>query len=71
MASLFVLLFRLPISVLSGPWMLGERPICGRLYVTSLEGETLVLAAKPSFEILARNPLKERALASLAISTCR
>ena len=40
----------------------------GRLYVTNLEGETLVLAAKPSLEVLARNPLKERTLASIAVS---
>jgi outer membrane protein assembly factor BamB len=45
-------------------------PVCaeGRLYVTNLEGETLVLAAKPTFEVLSRNPLKERTLASIAIS---
>jgi outer membrane protein assembly factor BamB len=40
----------------------------GRLYVTNLEGETLVLAAQPTFEILSRNPLKERTLASIAVS---
>jgi outer membrane protein assembly factor BamB len=40
----------------------------GRLYVTNLEGETVVLAAKPTFEILGRNPLKERTLASIAVS---
>ncbi len=40
----------------------------GRLYVTTLEGETVVMAAKPTFEILARNPLKERTLASIAVS---
>lgn len=40
----------------------------GRLYVTNLEGETLVLAAKPALEVLARNPLKERTLASIAVS---
>lgn len=39
-----------------------------RLYVTNLEGETLVLAAKPTFEVLSRNPLKERTLASIAVS---
>jgi hypothetical protein len=39
-----------------------------RLYVTNLEGETLVLAAGPKFEVLARNPLKERTLASVAVS---
>jgi outer membrane protein assembly factor BamB len=40
----------------------------GRLYVTTLEGETVVLAAKPAFAVLARNPLKERTLASIAVS---
>jgi outer membrane protein assembly factor BamB len=40
----------------------------GRLYVTNLEGETLVLAAQPTFEILGRNPLNERTLASIAVS---
>jgi outer membrane protein assembly factor BamB len=40
----------------------------GRLYVTNLEGETLVLAAQPTFEILSRNPLNERTLASIAIA---
>jgi outer membrane protein assembly factor BamB len=39
-----------------------------RLYVTNLEGETIVLAAKPEFEVLATNPLKERTLASIAVS---
>jgi outer membrane protein assembly factor BamB len=38
----------------------------GRLYVTNLEGETFVAAARPEFEVLARNPLKERTLASIA-----
>jgi outer membrane protein assembly factor BamB len=40
----------------------------GRLYVTTLDGETVVFAAKPKFEELARNPLKERTLASIAVS---
>jgi outer membrane protein assembly factor BamB len=40
----------------------------GRLYVTNLDGETLVLAAKPSLEVLSRNPLKERTLASIAVA---
>jgi hypothetical protein len=39
-----------------------------RLYVTNLNGETLVLAASPKFEVLARNRLEERTLASPAIS---
>jgi outer membrane protein assembly factor BamB len=40
----------------------------GRLYVTDQKGETLVLAAKPVLEILARNPLGERSQSSPAIS---
>lgn len=40
----------------------------GRLYVTNRAGETLVLAASPRFELLARNHLKERVQASLAIA---
>ncbi len=40
----------------------------GRLYVTNLEGETLVLAPKPKLEVLSRNPLGERTLASIAVS---
>jgi outer membrane protein assembly factor BamB len=39
-----------------------------RLYVTRLDGETVVVAAKPKFEVLANNPLKERTLSSIAIS---
>lgn len=39
----------------------------GRLYTTSLDGETIVFAATPEkFEILARNKIPERTLASLA-----
>jgi outer membrane protein assembly factor BamB len=40
----------------------------GRLYVANLDGETLVLAAKPTLAILARNPLQERTLASVAVA---
>jgi len=40
----------------------------GRLYVTNQQGETVVLAAKPTFEVLARNPLNERTQSSPAIS---
>ncbi len=40
----------------------------GKLYVTSLDGETFVLAAKPTYELLSKNPLGERTLASIAIS---
>jgi outer membrane protein assembly factor BamB len=40
-----------------------------KLYVTNVDGETLVLAAKPKFEVLSRNPLdKERTRASVAVS---
>jgi outer membrane protein assembly factor BamB len=39
-----------------------------KLYVTNVEGETLVLAAKPKFEIVSRNPLKETTRASIAVS---
>lgn len=40
-----------------------------RLYVTNTEGETFVLAAKPKFEVLARNPLpKETTRASIIAS---
>jgi outer membrane protein assembly factor BamB len=40
----------------------------GRLYVTSLDGETVILAPKPKFEVIARNKLGERTLSSLAIA---
>lgn len=40
----------------------------GRLYVTNQMGETVVLAAKAQFEIVARNPLGERTQSSPAIS---
>ena len=40
----------------------------GKLYVTSLEGETFVLAAGPKFQLLARNDLKEPIYAAPAVS---
>jgi len=40
----------------------------GRLYVTNRAGDTLVFAARPKFEQLAKNSLGEPVLASLAIS---
>jgi outer membrane protein assembly factor BamB len=40
----------------------------GRLYVTGMEGDTFVLAAGPGFARLAKNSLKERVLASIAVS---
>jgi outer membrane protein assembly factor BamB len=39
-----------------------------RLYFTNRDGETFVLAARPKFEILSRNPLKETTQASIAVS---
>ncbi len=39
-----------------------------KLYVTNQEAETFVIAAKPTFELISRNPLKERSQASPAIS---
>ena len=39
-----------------------------RLYVTNMSGETVVLAASPKREVLARNRLNDRVLASLAIA---
>jgi outer membrane protein assembly factor BamB len=40
----------------------------GRLYVTDQQGETVILAAKPQFEVLSRNPLGERSQSSPAVS---
>jgi outer membrane protein assembly factor BamB len=40
----------------------------GKLYVTSLEGETLVLEAGPKFRLLARNAIQEPTYAALAVS---
>lgn len=40
----------------------------GRLYATNQQGETVVLAAKPVFEVLNRNSLGERTQASIAVS---
>jgi len=39
-----------------------------RLYITNRDGETFVLAAKPKFEVLSKNPLKETTQASVAPS---
>ena len=36
--------------------------------VTNLAGETLVFKASPQFELLVRNPLGERVLASVAVA---
>ena len=40
----------------------------GRLYVTNRDGETLVMAAKPNFELLAKSRLEEPVYASIAVS---
>jgi outer membrane protein assembly factor BamB len=40
----------------------------GKLYITNRKGETLVFAASPKFELLARNTLGEPVYASIAIS---
>jgi outer membrane protein assembly factor BamB len=40
----------------------------GRLYVTNVDGDTIIFAAKPKFETIAKNPLKERTLGSIAVS---
>jgi outer membrane protein assembly factor BamB len=47
-----------------GSLMLAE----DRFYITTLDGETVVFAAKPKFEVLARNELKERTLSSIAVA---
>ena len=39
-----------------------------RLYVPNRDGETVVVAAAPRFEVLSRNPLGETTQASLAVS---
>lgn len=40
----------------------------GRLYVTDQSGTTIVLAAKPQFVVLARNPLNDRSQSTPAVS---
>lgn len=40
----------------------------GKLYVTSLEGETFVLSTGPKFEVLATNSIPEPTYAALAVS---
>src|SRR5262249_13676793 len=40
----------------------------GKLYVTNQQGETVVIAAKPAVEVLARNPLNEKSQSSPAVS---
>lgn len=40
----------------------------GKLYVTNSQGETIVLAAQPKFEVLSRNPLNESCESTPAIA---
>lgn len=40
----------------------------GKIYFLSMDGETVVVEAKPEFKIIARNPLNEQCQASMAIS---
>jgi outer membrane protein assembly factor BamB len=40
----------------------------GRLYVPTMNGETLVLSVSPKYQLLARNSLGERVLSSLAVA---
>jgi outer membrane protein assembly factor BamB len=40
----------------------------GKLYVTDQAGDTFVLAAKPQFELISRNRLREHTNASIAVS---
>lgn len=40
----------------------------GRIYFVNDGGETIVVAARPEFQVLARNPLAEKVQASIAIS---
>lgn len=40
----------------------------GKLFVTSLEGETFVLSAGPKFEVLGKNSIPEATYAALAVS---
>jgi outer membrane protein assembly factor BamB len=54
-------------SRLGGAW--GSMVAAGeRLYVTTKAGDTLVLRAAPEYELLAKNPLHEPVLASLAVA---
>ena len=39
-----------------------------RLYVVDINGATVVLAARPQYELLATNRLRERTYASIAVS---
>ena len=40
----------------------------GRLYINTMNGDTLVLSASPKYELLARNKLGERVLSSVAVA---
>jgi outer membrane protein assembly factor BamB len=39
-----------------------------KLFVTNLDGETFIMAAGPEFNVISRNQLKERTLASIAVA---
>jgi outer membrane protein assembly factor BamB len=39
----------------------------GRLYINTMNGDTLVLSASPKYQLLARNSLGERVLSSIAV----
>jgi outer membrane protein assembly factor BamB len=52
----------------SGPSWSSAVYAAGRLYVPNQAGDTLVLAAGPKFEVLARNSLGERVLSSVALA---
>ncbi len=40
----------------------------GRLYVTNKAGETFILAASPTYELIAKNTLGETVLSSMAVA---
>ena len=42
--------------------------VSGKLYVTNQGGQTLILSAKPDFEVLTTNPVNEMTRGSLAFS---
>jgi hypothetical protein len=43
----------------------------GKIYFLSEEGETTVIQPGPEFKVLARNPLREKCQASMAVSQGR
>ena len=40
----------------------------GKIYFLSMDGETIIVEAKPVFNVIARNPLNEQCQASMAVS---